>query len=284
MMSFVNLLIDYNFIFHHLNLMQPQKLAGVFSCFLIFIAYFYSMKPLPLFYFLLLLLSSSTSFSQTTPLWMRYPAISPDGKTIAFGYKGDIYTVPANGGMAMPLTIHEAQDMMPVWSHDGKSIAFTSDRYGNFDVFIMPATGGVPLRLTYNSAADYPSDFTPDDKNVIFGSARNAPAESVRFSIRLFRNLYKIPVEGGRSILISAAGMENAHYNNIGTQIVFQDTKGYEDEWRKHHTSSVTKDIWLMDVKDNTYKKISGYEGEDREPLFSRDNQYVYYLSEKNGS
>ena len=74
--------------------------------------------------------------AQSNAAWLRYPAISPDGKTIAFGYKGDIYRVDANGGVAVPLTIHEAQDMMPVWSHDGKTIAFASDRYGNFDVFV----------------------------------------------------------------------------------------------------------------------------------------------------
>ena len=260
---------------HHLSFFPPLSLSPlILRC----------MKRIKLLISCLLLFVFSGSFSQTAPLWMRYPAISPDGKTIAFGYKGDIYTVPASGGMAMPLTIHEAQDMMPVWSHDGKSIAFASDRYGNFDVFIMPAKGGTPVRLTYNSAADYPSDFTPDDKSVIFGSARNAPAESVRFSIRLFRNLYKVPVEGGRSILISAAGIENAHYNSKGTQLVFQDTKGYEDEWRKHHTSSVTKDIWLMDVKGNTYRRLSAYDGEDREPVFSHDDQFIYYLSEKNGN
>ncbi|MBN9296832.1 MAG: PD40 domain-containing protein [Filimonas sp.] len=227
---------------------------------------------------------SVAAMAQTTPLWMRYPAISPDGKTIVFGYKGDIYRVDASGGTAVPLTIHEAQDMMPVWSHDGKSIAFASDRYGNFDVFVMPATGGTPTRLTYNSANDYPTDFSVDDKQVIYGSGRNAPSNSVRFSIRLFRNQYSVPVTGGRSVLISAAGMENAHYNSKGSQIVFQDTKGYEDEWRKHHTSAVTKDIWIMDVKSNTYKKISTFDGEDREPLFSADDQSVYYLSEKKGS
>lgn len=223
-------------------------------------------------------------YAQTTPLWMRYPAISPDGKTIAFGYKGDIYRVSASGGVAVPLTIQEAHDMMPVWSHDGKYIAFASDRYGNFDVFVMPATGGTPVRLTYNSAADYPYDFTPDDKQVIFGSARNAPAQSIRFSISLFKNLYKVPVEGGRPVLISAAGMEDAHYNNKGSAIVFQDTKGYEDEWRKHHTSAVTKDVWIFDLKTNKYTKISNFAGEDREPVFSSDDQSVYYLSEKNGT
>ncbi|MEO6949133.1 MAG: hypothetical protein ABI123_05860, partial [Ginsengibacter sp.] len=70
---------------------------------------------------------------------------------------------------------------MPIWSHDGKSIAFASNRSGNFDVYIMPAKGGAPTRITYNSAPDYPFDFSPDDKNIIFGSARNIEANNIRF-------------------------------------------------------------------------------------------------------
>jgi len=224
-----------------------------------------------------------SAFSQTTPLWLRYPAISPDGKTILFGYKGDIYRVDAAGGVASPLTIHEAHDMMPVWSHDGKSIAFASDRYGNFDVFVMPATGGTPVRLTTNSAADFPYDFSLDNKQVLFGSGHNAPAVSVRFpSPRLFQNLYSVSVNGGKALLISAAGVENAHYNSNGTQIVFQDRKGYEDPWRKHQTSAVSRDLWLYDTGKKSYKKLSVYQGENREPLFADDNS-VYYLSEKGG-
>ena len=230
-------------------------------------------------------LAFNTIYAQTAPLWMRYPAISPDGKTIAFGYKGDIYRVDAGGGVASPLTIHEAHDMMPVWSHDGKYIAFASDRYGNFDVFVMPATGGAPVRVSCNSAADYPYDFSRDDKKVIFGSARNVQANNIRFySPRLFQNLYSVSITGGRPVLISGAGIENAHYNSTGTEIVFQDRKGYEDPWRKHHTSSVTRDIWIMDVKNNKYRKISDFAGEDREPVWSNDDQSVYYLSEKNGN
>src|SRR5258705_12642512 len=71
--------------------------------------------------------------AQTNPMWLRYPSISPDGKTIAFSYKGDIYKVPSSGGDAIPLTLHEAYDYMPVWSHDGKWMGFASDRHGNFD-------------------------------------------------------------------------------------------------------------------------------------------------------
>ena len=225
------------------------------------------------------------SMAQTNAMWLRYPAISPDGATIAFGYKGDIYTVSSQGGKATALTIHEAHDQMPVWSHDGKSIAFASNRSGNFDVYIMPAKGGNPTRLTYNSAPDFPFDFSPDDKNLIFGSARNVEANNIRFySPRLFQNLYTVPVAGGRDILISGAGMDIAHYNSKGTEIVFQDRKGYEDPWRKHHTSAVTRDLWTLNLKNNQYTKITDFNGEDREPVWSSDDKSVYYLSEKNGT
>lgn len=83
-----------------------------------------------------------SAFAQQTPLWLRYRAISPDGKTVVFSYKGDLYKVASNGEDATPLTLHEAHDYMRVWSLDGKWIAFASDRYGNMDVYIMPSSGG----------------------------------------------------------------------------------------------------------------------------------------------
>ncbi|MFT4759812.1 MAG: tricorn protease, partial [Saprospiraceae bacterium] len=76
-------------------------------------------------------------FAQDTPLWMRYPAISPDGNSIVFSYQGDLYKVASNGGAAVPLTLHEAYDYEPVWSHNGQKIAFSSNRYGNHDVYVM---------------------------------------------------------------------------------------------------------------------------------------------------
>ena len=91
---------------------------------------------------------AAISFAQSNPLWLRYPSISPDGKQIVFSFKGDLYKVASSGGAAMPLTLHTAHDYMPVWSHDGKWIAFSSDRFGNFDVYIMPAEGGDPKRLS----------------------------------------------------------------------------------------------------------------------------------------
>lgn len=218
-------------------------------------------------------------------LWLRYPSISPDGTSIVFGYKGNLYKVAATGGDATPLTVGESHSMMPIWSRDGQSIAFANNRHGNFDVFVMPANGGQATRLTYNSADDYPYDFTADNASVYFGSARQAPAASVRFpSIRLFQNVYQVPTNGGRAKLVSAAGMDHAKLSPNGKQLVFQDRKGYEDAWRKHHTSSVTRDIWIYDLAKKNYLALTNEEIEHREPVFAQDGQSVFYLSEKDGT
>ena len=83
-----------------------------------------------------LLLALAVS-AQTNPLWMRFCAISPDGETIAFSYKGDLFTVSARGGTAHQLTSNDAYDAYPVWSPDGQHIAFASAREGSLDVFVV---------------------------------------------------------------------------------------------------------------------------------------------------
>ena len=237
-------------------------------------------------FFTCLLISAVVALqAQNTPMWVRYPSISPDGKVIVFSYKGDLYKVPATGGDAVPLTLHEAHDYMPVWSRDGKWIAFASDRYGNFDVYVMPSSGGEAKRLTYHSANDVPYDFTPDGKSVLFGTNRNDIHTSARFPQRgLFVKLYKVPVEGGRSVMFLSAGSEFARFNDKGDKLIFQDRKGYEDAWRKRHTSAVTRDIWVYDTRKDEYSQVSTFEGEDREPVWAADDNSFYFLSEKNGS
>ncbi|MBI2408427.1 MAG: PD40 domain-containing protein, partial [Gemmatimonadetes bacterium] len=116
-------------------------------------------------------LSAFPAFAQSDTSWMRYPAISPDGKSIAFTYRGDLWRVAASGGVATQLTQHPAEDFMPVWSHDGSRIAFASDRHGNYDIYVMPASGGEAQRLTFHSAPEYPYSFTPDDQSIVFGAA-----------------------------------------------------------------------------------------------------------------
>ena len=111
-----------------------------------------------------------------------------------FTYKGDLYRVPAAGGAAVPLTVHEAHDFMPVWSHDGKQIAFASNRHGNFDVYVMPAGGGEARRLTFHSADEYPYAFDRDDRTVIFGAARLDSAANLASPPAPSPKLYRVPV------------------------------------------------------------------------------------------
>jgi Tol biopolymer transport system component len=106
-------------------------------------------------------LSPFCLLAQEGPSWIRYPAISPDGKTFVFMYKDDLYKVSSSGGAATPLTMHEAHDYMPVWSSDSSQIAFASNRYGNFDVFVIPASGGTARRVTFHSADESPYTFAP---------------------------------------------------------------------------------------------------------------------------
>jgi tricorn protease len=227
---------------------------------------------------------ASTLRAQGHPLWLRYPAISPDGQTVLFCFKGDIYKVASSGGQAVPLTIGDAYDYAPVWSHDGRSIAFASDRYGSFDVFVMPAAGGEAARLTFHSGAEIPTSFTADDKRILFTAARQDLVTNAQFPMGLFSELYSVPAGGGEADLVLTQPAIAATVSPAGDKIIFHDQKGYESDWRKHHTSAVTRDIWVYDLKAKKYTRLTTFAGEDRNPVFDADGDAYFYLSEQNGS
>lgn len=220
-------------------------------------------------------------FAQKNPLWMRYPVISPDGKTIVFCYKGDIYKVSATGGTAIALTQNSAYDYKPIWSPDSKTIAFASDRYGNFDIFTIPIEGGVPLRLTFYSGREIPNSFTPDGNNILFKATIEDNVENVDFPRSYLSELYEISVKGGAVKRILSTAAEEAKYSKDKSKIIYQDCKGPENYWRKHHRSSITRDIWMYDTKTGKHTKITSFAGEDRLPSFSSDEKYLYFTSER---
>ena len=167
----------------------------------------------------------SAAAAQSTPGWLRYPSMSPDGKTVVFTYKGDLYRVAATGGTAVPLTVHQAHDFMPVWSHDGKQIAFASDRYGNFDVFVIPAEGGEARRLTFHSAAEYPYTFTGDDKAVVFGAARMDTAANRLYPTGSQPELYQVAAAGGRPVQLITTPAEDVKFSKNGQFLLYHDKK-----------------------------------------------------------
>ena len=187
---------------------------------------------------------------ESNPLWLRYPSISPAGSTIAFSFRGHILTVPATGGLATALTAGPAHDSSPVWSPDGKLIAFASDRYGHDDVYVVSSLGGPARRLTTYSTNSVPTSFTPDSQYVLFTQHRIGSVQSSIFPERIFPQLYKVSIQGRREPeMILTTPALYAKYDQTQSRILYEDVKEYEDPWRKHETFSIAHDIWIYDVK-----------------------------------
>lgn len=235
------------------------------------------------FFLTITLAAASLGAGAVTPLWLRDAAISPDGKSIAFTYKGDIFSVDAKGGAARRLTSVPSYESAPVWSPDGSKIAFASTREGGNDIYIMDATGGEARRLTYNSAEEIPLSFTPDGKGVVFMAAIQGPASSLVFPSARYPQLYVVPTDNGRATQILGSPARMVSYLPDGKTMVYQDIKGVEDEWRKHHTSSVTRDIWIYDPSTGKHTNLTNRGGEDTNPVAGGDGETVYFLSERDG-
>ena len=217
--------------------------------------------------------------AQDNPLWMRHPAISPNGKTIAFSYQGDIFTVPSNGGTAKQITSNAAFDSYPVWSPDGNHIAFASNREGSIDVWVMNANGGIPKRVTTNSGSEYPLRWK-DNSTIMFKASIMPTAKSIIFA-GSYPQVYTVGMDGGRPKLFSDITMDALDINASG-DVLYIDRKGYEDEWRKHHRSPITRDVWLK--SGDSFRKLTTFDGEDRDPVWASDGKSFYYLSEQSGT
>ncbi len=228
---------------------------------------------------LIVFLLPEASHGQNDSDWFRHASISPDGKTILFSYQGDIYAVPTEGGMARPLTIHEAWEGHPIWSHDGKQIVFASDRHGNLDLFLMPAEGGKAKRLTYHSAHDIPSDFTTANDGVLFSSGRTDNSHTSLFPTTRLPELYQVRTSGGTPEMVSTLASSQARYSPDGQQIVYRDEKAYEIPLRKHDRSAFARDIWKHDLASGQHTQLTKFAGGDHDPVWTADGT-IYYLSE----
>jgi tricorn protease len=223
--------------------------------------------------FLVLLIGRTTA--QEPIRLARTPDISPDGKLIAFSYLGDIWTVETIGGTARAITSHPAHDISPVFSPDGRSIAFSSNRHGSYDIYVVPVQGGRPRRLTMDSASEMVCGWTPDGKNILFASTRST-------AFPPSYELYTVSIEGGMSRRISTAEGKEGNFSPAGDRLVY--VRGPGTWYRKGYRGSSNDDIWICNADGSNNRQLTAFNGQDASPMWSADGKAIFYVSEVHGN
>jgi tricorn protease len=206
------------------------------------------------------------------------PALSPDGKLLAFDYLGDIWIVPTTGGVARPLTRHPAKDTQPKFSPDGREIAFVSDRDGTPQVYTMPVTGGTPRQITFHTAGFTLHEWAPDGDHVLVSSQRDH-AWSRRQPERFF--LVNVRERKGEQLLFDDYGTSGT-LSPDGKKLLF--TREGPEWWRKGYTGAQASQIWLYDLDRKEFTCILRDNTDHRWPLWKPDGKGLYLATNrKNG-
>ena len=227
------------------------------------------MKKLTLLLFVLLPL-----FAVAETLHFPYnPSLSPDGQTILFSYDGDIFSVPAKGGLAMRLVSLGGQESSPKVSPCGKYLAFASDIQGNNDVYIVPLAGGNVKRLTWHEGNDVPSGWSKDSKYIYFETDRANG-----------KTTYKVPVAGGTPVRLLEGYFNtivNVAENPVTGEFYFNESNESRSfPTRKHYVGDHNPDVKSWNPANGKYRELTSYEGKDAWPMADR-NGNLYYVTDR---
>jgi Tol biopolymer transport system component/C-terminal processing protease CtpA/Prc len=224
------------------------------------------------------------------------PGISPDGSTIAFVSGGDIWEVPARGGDARLLVSHPATESRPLYSPDGKRLAFTSTRTGNGDVYVLTLATGDLARLTYDDAVDQVSGWSADGRFVYFSSGSH--------DLSGMLDIYRVGVDGGTPMPV-AADRYATEYFGVGAPAgdavaITARANASAQWWRKGHSHLDESEIWIVrprsvsDTRSNPrvsdtdrtlqYEQVTKGGAKDAWPMWSGDGKALYFMSDRSGA
>lgn len=199
------------------------------------------------------------------------PALSPDGKLLAFDWNGDVWIASASGGEARPLTAHPGKDSQPKFSPDGQEIAFISDREGSAQVFTLPVRGGTPRQVTYHTAGFALQEYTRDGNLLVKATRDHFWRHGERF--------FTIPGKhrAAEQLLFDDYGSDAA-ISPDGTKLLF--TREGEQWWRKGYTGSRVAQLWLYDQKNGSFAKVLHEQFGSRWPLWKPDGTGFWFVAE----
>ena len=199
---------------------------------------------------------------------MRFPDVHDD--TIVFVYGEDIWSVPASGGSATRLTIHDGMERFPRFSPDGSLIAFTGEYDGNTDVYVMGVHGGGITRVTYHPASDEAVGWHPTKNKIIFRSYRR--------SFSRFSRLFLISPDGtGLEDLIMHEAAQGS-FSPDGTKIAYNREPREFRTWKRYQGGDA-QDIYLLDLETNKDRKLTDFAGTDRIPMWIGEK--IYFSSDR---
>ncbi|MHB8900214.1 MAG: DPP IV N-terminal domain-containing protein, partial [Thermoguttaceae bacterium] len=217
---------------------------------------------------LLLASAAGSLVAQETVRLASSPSLSPDGSRLAFSWRGDIWIVPSRGGLARPLTLDPARDTSPVFSPDGKSIAFNSDRNGAQHAYVMPAAGGTPRQLTFHSEGCTVEAWYPDGRSLLVNAGRD---HFWKHEQRFFR--ISAEKSSAEELLFDDYGRSGV-LSPDGKRLLF--TREGTAWWRKGYRGS---QVWLYEIDAPKFRKRAGHPAEARYPLWAPDGKGFYYVA-----
>jgi tricorn protease len=212
---------------------------------------------------------------------LRFPAIH--GDSVVFTYAGNLYTVPAKGGIARRLTNHDGFEMFARFSPDGKWLAFTGQYDGNTEVYLMPAEGGTPKRLTYTATLgrDDVSDrmgpnnivigWHPDGKHILFRSRMHSFNDFIG-------QLYTISIDGGLPEQVPLPRGGFGSYSPDGSKLAYNRVFREFRTWKRYR-GGMADEIWTYDFSTKKTEQLTDNPAQDIIPMWAGDK--IYYLSDR---